>query len=508
MLRKILSVGGITLVSRATGFLRDVVLAAVLGAGGIADAFVVATRLPNHFRAVFAEGAFNAAYVPSYSRALEARGRVAANLFAGRVMTLLIASQLLLLALALAFMPALIRILAPGFAADPAKFDLAVALTRITFPYLLFITLVTQLTGSLNAERRYAAGAFAPVLLNISMVAALGAAFVFPTAAHAAAWGVAAAGVLELLLVAVAAARAGVLPAPRPYRHGEDEQRFFRAFGPAVLGSSGIQLAMFADTIIATLLPQGAPSAIYYADRIYQLPVGVIAVAGGTVLLPEMSRRLAAGDEVGARSAQERTMGMTLALALPFVAAFLVVPDLLMRALFARGAFTAADAAAAGAVLAAYALGLPALVLFRGVVASFYARSDTATPLIASFAAIGVNVALKLVLAGHLGAPGLALATSAGAWVNLGLLVLLAARRGLMHLSRPFWTLLAAAMGAAIAMALTLEAGRTPFADLARRLPAWQDEAHLALLGGAGLLAYGLVLVALLRAFGVRLAWP
>lgn len=505
MLRRILSVGGITLVSRATGFLRDVALAAILGAGGLADAFVVAMRLPNHFRAIFAEGAFNAAYVPAYSRALETQGRGAANLFAGRVLTLLLASQLLLLALALAFMPGLIRILAPGFAADPAKFDLAVALTRITFPYLLFITLVTQLTGSLNAERRFAAGAFAPVLLNVSMVAALAAAFLFPTAAHAAAWGVAVAGMLELLLVGFAASRAGVLPWLRAYRHGEDERRFFRAFGPAVVGSSGVQLAMFADTIIATLLPQGAPSAIYYADRIYQLPVGVIAVAGGTVLLPEMSRRLAAGDEAGARAAQERIMGLTIALALPFVAAFLTMPDLLMRALFARGAFTSADAAAAGAVLAAYAVGLPALVLIRGAVATFHARSDTTTPLIASFSAIGVNVALKLLLAQDFGAPGLALATSAGAWVNLALLMLLAGRRGLMRLSRAFWTMLLAAGAAAAAMALVLTAGRSPLADLALRLPAWGDEVHLVLLGSAGLLAYGLVLLALLRAFGAKL---
>ena len=191
------SVGGLTLVSRVAGFLRDIVLAAVLGAGPLADAFFVALRLPNHFRAIFAEGAFNAAFVPSFARALEQSGPAPARLFADRVFTLLFASQVVLLAVALAFTPAVIRLLAPGFESDPTRFDLAVALTRITFPYLLLMTLVTLLSGMLNAVHRFAAAAAAPIILNVTLIASLALAAFFPTAGHAAAWGVLVAGCLR-----------------------------------------------------------------------------------------------------------------------------------------------------------------------------------------------------------------------------------------------------------------------------------------------------------------------
>src|SRR5215212_9251331 len=192
MLKQILSVGGWTLVSRITGFVRDVVIAAVMGIGPVADAFVVALRIPNHFRAIFGEGAFNNAFVPTYSRVLETEGSPAARSFANRITTLMLIVQAVLLAVALPAMPAIVTLLAPGFPADPAKFDLAVTLTRITFPYLLFVTLVTILSGVLNAHERFAAAAAAPILLNVSIVAALALTSLFPTAGHAAAWGVAA----------------------------------------------------------------------------------------------------------------------------------------------------------------------------------------------------------------------------------------------------------------------------------------------------------------------------
>ena len=209
-------------------------------------------------------------------------------------------------------------------------------------------------------------------------------------------------------------------------------KRFFVALAPAVLGSGGVQLALFADTIIATLLPVGALSALYYADRLNQLPIGVIGIAVGTVLLPEMSRRIAAGDDAGARHAQSRAVELALLLSVPCVAAFLIVPDLIMRALFVRGAFTAADAAAAGATLAAYAIGLIPFVLIRSVIATFLARGDTATPLKAALAAAAVNIAFKLVLTGPLAQVGLALATTIGAWINFGLVIFFASRRGLL----------------------------------------------------------------------------
>src|SRR5918911_3828446 len=242
MLRHILSVGGWTLVSRVTGFARDVVIAAVMGVGPIADAFVVALRLPNHFRAIFGEGAFTAAFVPAYARAREADA-VKARDFADRVFTLMLAVQVALLVAALLGMPWVVRLLAPGFSEDPARFDLAVTLTRITFPYLLFVTLVTLLSGLLNAHERFAAAAAAPILLNVALVAALALAFLFPTAGHAAAWGVAAAGVLELLLVWVDARRAGLAPALRRPAWDAAMRGFFRALGPAVVGSAGVQIA-------------------------------------------------------------------------------------------------------------------------------------------------------------------------------------------------------------------------------------------------------------------------
>ncbi len=292
MLGRIFTVGGYTLLSRVTGFARDIMLAAILGAGPVADAFFVALRLPNHFRAIFAEGAFNAAFVPAYAHVHGERGETSARLFAYRIFTLLFLTQLVLLLVAWLFMPQVIALLAPGFKDDPARGELAVTLTRITFPYLLLITLVTLYGGMLNVMHRFASAAAAPIFLNLSMMATLALAAFFPSAGYAAAWGVLIAGVLEFLLLAGDAARSGILPRFAPLKLDEDVRAFFRALGPATLGSMGTQIALFADTIIATFLPAGALSALYYADRLNQLPIGVIGIAIGTVLLPEMSRAL------------------------------------------------------------------------------------------------------------------------------------------------------------------------------------------------------------------------
>jgi putative peptidoglycan lipid II flippase len=505
MFKRILSVGGWTLVSRVTGFVRDVIMAAVLGTGPVADAFVVALRLPNHFRAIFGEGAFNAAFIPTYARLHETKAAAEARGFVDRVFTLMLVVQVALLAAAWLGMPWVVRLLAPGFAEDPQKFDLAVTLTRITFPYLLFITLVTLLSGLLNAHERFAAAAAAPVLLNLSLIAALALAFLFPSAGHAAAWGVALAGGLEFLLVWAAARRAGLAPGLKRPTFDPDMRAFFRTLGPAVIGSAGVQIAMFADTIIASFLPTGAVSSLYYADRLYQLPVGVIGIAAGTVLLPEMSRRIAAGDVAGAHAAQNRAVGFTLALAAPFVVAFLTMPELVMAALFGRGAFDAEAAQRAGAVLAAYAVGLPAVVLLRSAVASFYARADTTTPVIAALSAVAVNVLLKILLMDRLGVVGLALATAMGAWVNLLLLSVLAWRRD--------WTAPSATLGRAAAAVIVASLlltgfavfGRAPIAAALTTLPAWRDEALLVALGLGGALIYGAALLAGCRALGIRL---
>src|SRR5262245_55271911 len=419
MLGLLLTGGGYTQLSRLTGLARDIMLAALLGSTPVADAFYVAWRLPNVFRAIFAEGAFNTAFIPAYAHVHGAGGEASARLFSNRIFTLLLLSQVVLLVLAWLFMPQVIGILAPGFKDDSEQRRLAIELTRITFPYLLLITLVTLYGGMLNVMQRFASAAAASIFLNLAMMMTLALATLFPTAGHAAAWGVLISGVLQYLLLAGDLARHGRLPRFAALQWDKDVRGFFGALGPATVGSMGTQVAMFADTIIATFLPAGALSALYYADRLNQLPIGVIGIAIGTVLLPEMSRRLTAGDHAGAMAQQRRAFDFTLLFSVPFVAAFLAVPDVVTRAMFARGAFTKADAAAAGATLAAYAIGLIPFVLIRSAVATFYARKDTATPMKASLTGLAVNVLLKFLLMGSLAQVGLALATAVGAWINL-----------------------------------------------------------------------------------------
>ena len=491
MIERILTVGGLTLVSRITGFARDIMLAAILGAGPVADAFFVALRLPNHFRAIFAEGAFNAAFVPAYARIRSTGGAEPARLFADRIFTLLFAIEAVLLVVALAFTPAVIGLLAPGFSHDPGRFALAVDLTRITFPYLLLVSLVTLYGGILNALHRFAAAAAAPILLNLSMMATLALAVFFPTAGHAAAWGVLLAGCLEVLLVAGDARRNKVLPGFRAIGLDDDVRRFFKALGPATLGSGGTQIALFADTIIASFLAAGALSALYYADRLNQLPIGVIGIAAGTVLLPEMASRLAAGDEAGARHSQNRAIEFTLLLAVPCVAAFLIVPDLIMRALFARGAFTSADAAAAGATLAAYAIGLVPFVLIRSVSATFLARGDTATPVKALFAGVVVNVGLKILLMKDYAQVGLAFATSVGAWINFALVVWYAQRARLIAVDARLKRSAVRLAGAGLVLAVALLAGDRLIERLLADAPALRAELRLAALAALGCVVYG-----------------
>src|SRR3954453_13151958 len=456
MLGRIFTVGGYTLLSRVTGFARDIMLAAILGAGPVADAFFVAFRLPNHFRAIFAEGAFNAAFVPAYAHVYGQRGERPARSFADQIFTLLFLSQLILLALAWFFTSEAMRLLAPGFTEDTEQRRLAIELTRITFPYLLLITIVTLYGGMLNVMNRFASAAAASIFLNLSMMMTLALAAFFPSVGHAAAWGVLISGFLQYFLLASDLAWHGGLPRFARPRLDEEVRAFFRALGPATVGSMGTQVALFADTIIATFLPAGALSALYYADRLNQLPIGVIGIAIGTVLLPEMSQRLTSGDREGATASQRRAFNFTLLFSVPFVAAFLSVPEIITRAMFARGAFSKADAAAAGATLAAYAIGLIPFVLIRSAVATFYARKDTATPVKAALIGVALNVALKIAMVGSLAQVGLALATAVGAWINLLLVVGFAVRARHLDLDRALvrpiakFLIAAAVLGAAL----------------------------------------------------------
>jgi putative peptidoglycan lipid II flippase len=506
MYRNFLSVSGIMLLSRLAGFLRDVMVSAFIGAGMMGDAFAVAIRLPSHFRAIFGEGAFNAAYVPTYLRVYEQSDIWAARHFADQIFTFLVISQIVTLALGWMFMPTLVHLLAPGFAADPEKFALAVKLTRITFPYLFCVTLVTLHSGTLNAHGKFALPAFAQVLFNIVIMAFLAVSFIFPNAAYAAAAGVTASGLAQLALLTIAARRMHLLEKLARPELTADVRAFFRMFGPAVIGSAGVQIAMFADTIIGSLLPTGGLSSIYYADRLYLLPVGLVGVAAGTVLLPEMSRCFAREDWAGAFTAQNRTLAMTITLTAPFAVAFIFVPELIVGALFQHGAFHAADTVATAAVLRAYGFGLLAVVAINALRSGFQAMGDTRTPMMVSLGALAVNLLLKIVLYKPLGAAGIALATSANAWINLVALAVIGARRFLFQPDAPLKGVAMAAVTSAVLLANVALGLEGPFVALGHRLGAFGGLFALALFGTVGAAAYGGAVVGLCRALGVTAA--
>ena len=437
MIGRLASVGGFTALSRVAGFIRDVLMAAVLGAGPASDAFMVAFRLPNNFRAIFAEGAFSAAFLPRYAAAVAKDGKggaAPAARFANEVFAWQFVAQLVLLVLALVFMREIIFVLAPGFSDNPDQQALAVELSRVTFPYLFCIAIVTQLSAMLNAVEKFRAAAAAPIFLNLSMIVFLSLAQVFPSPAHAVAYGVLVAGALELAFIVWAASRTGLALRFGWPRWTAEIRDFISALGAALVGAGSVQIGLFVDTLIASFLPSGDLTSLYYADRINQLPMGVVGVAIGTVLLPEMSSRIARNDEKGASIAQNRAIVLGLLLTLPCIAAFFIIPETLMRALFVRGAFGVEAADQAAMALSAYGIGLPAFVLLRCVVPSFYARGDTATPVRATLASVIANIAMKFafVMGLDLGVFGLAVATSLSAWINLGVLTYLARRRAVL----------------------------------------------------------------------------
>jgi putative peptidoglycan lipid II flippase len=440
MFRRLLSVGGFTLLSRITGFIRDILMAAALGNGLLSDAFLVAFLFPNYFRAIFGESTINPAFLPRYA-ALKARGEdEAAAIFADRVFSWQMAAQFVLLLAALAFMPFIMHVVAPGFAEHPGQTALAATLSRITFPYLILTVVAVQLSAMLNANERFWAAAAWSNFLNLAMIGTLLAARWFPNAAYAAAWGVLIGGVAQLAFILWAGAREGLFLRLRRPRWTPEIKEFFKAFGAVTIGAASFTIAPLVDTLIASLLPIGSRTALYYADRINQLPLGVLGIALGTVLLPDMSTRLAKGDAAGANAAQNRAAAMGLFLTLPFAVAFFVVPDAIMRGVFAHGAFDRGAAALSASALAAYGVGLPAMVLVRIVAATFYARHDTVTPVRATLTAMAVNIALKFVFVWGMGFGvwGVALGTALGAWVNVGILVWFGRRRALLTIDSTF----------------------------------------------------------------------
>ena len=431
LLSAIATVGGYTLASRVLGFARDILIAGLLGAGPVADAFFVAFKLPNFFRRLFAEGAFAAAFIPLFTRILTEDGADAARRFSAGVLSVLIAILLVFCTAMQIAMPWAMYLFAPGFADDPEKFDLAVEFARIAFPYLLFVSLVSQLGGVLNALDRFAAAAAAPILLNLSLILCLvGLAPMLETPGHALAWGVFAAGVAQFLWMIEACRRAGVVfRLPRP-RLSAPVKRLMAKILPGAVGAGVQQINLVIGVVLASLLPTGAVSYLYYADRVYQLPLGVIGIAVGTALLPLLSRQLREGDEAGGRASFNRALEYSLLLTLPAAAALLTMPGPVVAVLFERGAFDAGSTAATASALAAFAVGLPAFVLVKVLAPAFFAREDVVTPVKIAGISVAANIALSAALLVPLQHVGLALATSAASWLNAALLALVLRRRG------------------------------------------------------------------------------
>ena len=431
LLRNIVTVGGMTMISRVLGFVRDILVAAVLGAGPLADAFFVAFKLPNLFRRLFAEGAFNAAFVPQFAGFLESNGKEVARVFAEQALAVLLWSLLVFTILFEIAMPWIMLGFAPGFTNDPEQFDLAVLLTRITFPYLLFISLVSLLAGILNSLGRFAAAAATPILLNLCLIGAILWLVQFtPTPAHALAWGVAIAGMVQFWWLLANVMKAGVhlrLPLPRLT---PAVRSMIKLIIPVAIGAGVYQISLVIDTVIASLLPSGSISYLFFADRLNQLPMGVVGVAVGTALLPLLARQVRAGEEAAALDSQNRALEFTLFLALPAAAALMAIAGPVVNVLFERGEFTAADSAATASALAVYATGLPAYVLVKGLSPGFFVREDMSTPVKIGLLAVAVNLVLNLLLMGPFLHVGIAAATSASAWLNAGLLAYILYRRG------------------------------------------------------------------------------
>ncbi|MDF1856128.1 murein biosynthesis integral membrane protein MurJ [Pseudooceanicola sp.] len=416
-----LTVGGWTMASRVLGFVRDAMILAFLGTGPAYEAFVVAFRLPNMFRRFFAEGAFNTAFVPMFSKKLEAGDDpdgFASEALSGLAMVLI----LLTLAAQLA-MPWLVWGLASGFVGQD-QFGLAVEFGRIAFPYILFISVAALLSGALNAAGRFAAAAAAPVLLNVMLVSVMASvALLGGDVARALIWAIPLAGVAQMVLVWTSAARAGLRIRPRRPRFSPDMRRLLRIAVPAALAGGVVQVNLLVGQQVASYFDH-AVGWLFAADRLYQLPLGVVGIAIGIVLLPDLSRRLKARDDTGARIALSRAAEMALMLTIPAAVALVVIPLPLVSVLFERGATTAEDSRAIALAVAAYGLGLPAFVLQKIIQPLYFAREDTRTPFRYALVSMLVNMVLAIGLAPLIGWIATALATTIAGWAMALLLTL------------------------------------------------------------------------------------
>jgi putative peptidoglycan lipid II flippase len=493
LLKDFATVGGATASSRILGFIRDIFIAAALGTGPVAEAFFVAQRLPNLFRRLFAEGAFQSAFVPIFTRTLERDGKEAARRFAEESQAALAATLILVTVLAEFFMVWLTLGLAPGFAADPEKFELTVLLSRIAFPYLALVSLVSLFAGALNGMGRFAAAAFSPALLNIVLIAAL--IYIFwaghvetVEAGIVLSAAIIVGGVIQLAFLAFACHRAGMTLRPRLPRLTPGVRHLVRLAGPSIIAGGVVQINIVVGTIIASLQP-GAVSWLYYADRLYQLPLGIVGIAIATVLLPEIARAIQGSRDDIASHTQNRGIEFAAAITLPAAVALFVIPGPILAVLFERGAFTAADTAATAPALAAYAVGLPAFVAIRVLQPGYFAREDTRAPMYYGVVSMVVNVVAALILFRFFAHVGIAAATTIAAWVNTGMLLFTLWRRGHFKADAALKRSLPLLVVASAAMGVGLFVAAWAFGPYVR------DQNFLVRIGAvAGLVTLGLVL--------------
>lgn len=505
--RAFATVGGLTLVSRVLGFLRDIAFAWAFGAGWVADAFNVAFRFPNLFRRLFGEGAFNSAFIPLFAKELEGNGRDAARAFAEEALAGLVAVLVALTVVAILAMPWLMYLLAPGFSAIPEKFDLAVLLTQITFPYLLCMSLVALFSGVLNTFGKFVESSSVSIVLNLTLLAAIFIGFWLgfrnePGGGIVQAIGVFVAGVLQLWLLISGLRRNNFTLKLRRPRMTDGMRRLISLGIPGVIAGGVTQLNIMIGTIIASQQP-GAVSQLYYADRLYELPLAIVGIAIGVVLLPDVSRQLRAGNHAGVQDSQNRSLEFAMLLTVPAAVALAVVPIPIVKVLFERGAFTAADTASTAAVLSVFALGLPAFVMIKVFSPAYFAREDTKTPMRYAVISLAANTAGSVVLfylfrrLGYLPHLGIAVATALGGWLNAALLWVTLVRRGHFALDRRMARAFGAILLSSVVMGLALVAAAHGLGSyFAADRGFLVHVLALAVLIGTGLAVYGAVVLA------------
>ncbi len=422
LIRSIATLSGFTVLSRIMGFIRDVLIAATMGAGPIADAFFVAFMLPNVFRRLFAEGAFNAAFVPTFSRILARDGREDACEFAEQILAVLATILIILIIVVEIACPWVVYLVASGF--DQHNHNLAVEFTRVTFPYILFISLAALYTGVLNSFHKFAAGAAAPILLNFTMIVALWFfADSLGTPGHALVWAVGVAGVGQLIWVQMASKRIGVDLKVRMPQLTHPVKRLMRLMIPGALAAGVIQVNMLIGIQFLSYLPSGAVSFFFFADRVNQLPLSLVGVAVSTALLPALSQQLELRKPEAALATQNRTLEFSFMLILPATLALFVLSEPMIGALFERGALAREQVIETAKVLSAFALGLPAYLMVKIFSTSFFARHDTKIPLQGALLGVLTNVVFDVLLIVPLQYVGIALATAIASWVNAGWLI-------------------------------------------------------------------------------------